>query len=124
MDGPSPRAPISRLGPKRPALRRRSEQSCSNWPRPWPTRCGVGRLLSLETLPNVRLGVIPFDREAPALYLNGFTLFDVPDEPSVLVETLGHELLLSDPDQLTTYRETFGRLLDAAATGERAHALV
>ncbi|MBV9846091.1 MAG: helix-turn-helix transcriptional regulator [Kutzneria sp.] len=84
----------------------------------------MDRLLSLETLPNVSLSVIPFDSEATSLYLNGFTIFDVPDDPAVLVETLSHEFWLNDTSNLTSYRHVFDDLSEAAVTGQRAHELI
>lgn len=82
------------------------------------------RLLSLLTLPNVTLSVVPFDREATALYLNGFTIFEIPDEPTVLVETLSHELWLNDADHLATYRRTFSNLAENAVTGQQVPELI
>lgn len=82
------------------------------------------RLLSLLTLPNISVSVIPFDREATALYLNGFTIFDVPDDPAVLVETHSHELWLNDPGHLADYRRIFHSLAEAAVTGHEANELI
>jgi transcriptional regulator with XRE-family HTH domain len=76
----------------------------------------LDRLLSIATLPNVTIGVLPFSREAVALYTNGFTIFDIPDEPYVLVETLTQELRLHEAGDLETYREAFARMRAAAAT--------
>ncbi|SRR5216683_4647440 len=84
----------------------------------------MDRLLSIETLPNVHVGVVPFGREATALYANGFTIFEVPDDPIVLVEILTTDLMLSDTRDLSAYREAFGRLQDAAVTGQEARQLI
>jgi transcriptional regulator with XRE-family HTH domain len=84
----------------------------------------MDRLLSIETLPNVHIGVVPFGREATALYANGFTIFEVPDDPIVLVEILTTDLMLSDARDLSAYREAFGRLQDAAVTGQEARSLI
>lgn len=86
-------------------------------------RAQMDRLLSLETLPNVSVSVIPFDREASELYLNGFTIFDV-DEPAVLIETVSHELWLTDPSHLADYRQRFKNLAEDSVTGEHAHELI
>lgn len=82
------------------------------------------RLLSLLTLPNVTISVVPFDREATALYLNGFTIFGTPGDPAVLIETFSHEFWLTDPDQLATYEQIFANLVDAAVTGQHGHELI
>jgi transcriptional regulator with XRE-family HTH domain len=78
------------------------------------------RLLSVSTLPNVTVGVLPDDQEAVALYANGFTILDVPDAPFVLVETLTQELQLHEEGDLQVYREAFARLREAALTGPAA----
>lgn len=82
------------------------------------------RLLSLLTLPNITIRVVAFDCEAAALYLNGFTIFDVPDDPAVLVETLSHELWLNDPGYLATYQQIFNNIAETATTGQRVHELI
>lgn len=80
----------------------------------------LDRLMSIATLPNVTIGVLPFDQEAVALYTNGFTIFDVPDDPFVLVETNTQELYLHEAGELATYRQIFARLHDSAMIDEVA----
>ncbi|GAA3957253.1 helix-turn-helix transcriptional regulator [Actinomadura viridis] len=84
----------------------------------------LDRLLSLATLPNVTIGVLPFDRQATTLYLNGFTIFDHPEDPFVLVETYHGERRFRDEDKLAQYRAAFSRLRESAATGTEATALI
>lgn len=80
----------------------------------------LDRLASIATLPNVLVGVLPFNREAVALHTNGFTIYDVPDDPLVLVETLTQELFLHEDSDLTTYRGAFAVMRDAALVGSDA----
>lgn len=84
----------------------------------------LDRLLSLATLPNVTIGVLPFDREATTLYVNGFTIFDHPEDPFVLVETYHGEQRFRDEDNLNKYREAFARLRESAVTGVDATAVI
>jgi transcriptional regulator with XRE-family HTH domain len=84
----------------------------------------LDHLLSIATLPNVTIGVLPNTDEAPALYLNGFTIFGIPDDPLVLVETFHLEEKLDDEANLATYRGLFARMWAAAATGDEASALI
>lgn len=76
----------------------------------------LDRLLSIATLPNVTVGILPFDRQAETLYLNGFTIFEHPDDPFVLVETYGGERRYHDGETIGSYREVFARLHAAAVT--------
>jgi transcriptional regulator with XRE-family HTH domain len=80
----------------------------------------LDRLASIATLPNVTIGVLPYGREATMLHLNGFTIFDHPEKPFVLLETYGGEQRLNKEDEITPYRVAFSRLRDAAVTGQGA----
>lgn len=84
----------------------------------------LDRLLSFATLPNVTIGVLPYDREATTLYVNGFTIFDHPDDPFVLVETYHGERRFRDETRLGKYRAAFARLREAAVTGAEATAVI
>lgn len=87
-------------------------------------RAQLDRLLSLATLPNVTIGVLPFDRQASTLFLNGFTIFDHPEDPFVLVETYHGERRFRDEDKITKYREAFTRLRESAVTGSDGEAVI
>lgn len=84
----------------------------------------LDRLLSIATLPNVTIGVVPFDIEAPVPYVNGFTIFHVPDDPVVLVEVLSTELLLADSTDLALYTQAYDRLAAVAANGANGESLI
>lgn len=79
----------------------------------------MDRLLSVATLPNVEIGVLPFDQEATALSVNGFTIFEVEDEPRVLVELMHGEPEV-DEEGLRTYRDVFATLRASALQGDEA----
>jgi transcriptional regulator with XRE-family HTH domain len=84
----------------------------------------LDRLLSVMTLPNVAVGVLPQGRRQVVLHTNGFTIFDVLDDPFVLVETLTRELHLREDGDLAAYRAAFARAREAAASGSDAVALI
>jgi len=84
----------------------------------------LDRLLSMATLPNVRLGVVPLDREAAAVPANGLTVFDTAEEAVVLVETLTTESFLTGERHLEVYRQAFARFRDAALFGPDATAAI
>ncbi len=84
----------------------------------------LDRLLSIMTLPNVSVGVLPYTRQQVALHTNGFTVFDLPDDPFVLVETLTQELYLHEDSDIATYREVFSRMQGAADSAPGAVAVI
>lgn len=79
----------------------------------------IDRLLSVATLPNVEIGVLPFDQEATALSINGFTIFEVEDDPWVLVEMMHGEDFARE-EGLQTYRDVFATLRSSALLGDDA----
>ncbi|GHC83861.1 transcriptional regulator [Nocardiopsis terrae] len=72
------------------------------------------RLLSIATLSNVSLRVLPLHASFGHLQSNGFLLFENADSPTVIVETFTRELLLTDPDEVDQYREIHTRLTEHA----------
>jgi len=86
-------------------------------------RAQADRLLSLDTLPNVNIAVLPFSAPAPTLPL-AFVIYEIPGEPLVLVETLTSEVLTGDEHEVAEYREAFARLRAASVTGDDAHSLI
>lgn len=71
----------------------------------------IDRLLSLAMLPNVRLGVVPFDRPYVIAPSHGFTLLD---DRLVTVETFSAELHLAQPEEIELYRKVFDSMALAA----------
>ncbi|MFJ6729574.1 helix-turn-helix domain-containing protein [Streptomyces sp. NPDC091281] len=81
----------------------------------------LDRLLAVESLSTVRLGVIPWTRPVPALPRHGFTLLD---RTAVAVETLRDERVLDDPAEVVVYEDTFTCFEEAADFGAEARELV
>ena len=81
----------------------------------------IERLIASSALPNVSLGLIPFDRVAAAVYEHGFAIYEM-DEPFVLVENYHGEDFLADHRDLDIYRRIFKTLADSALTGNDAAA--
>jgi transcriptional regulator with XRE-family HTH domain len=86
-------------------------------------RAQADRLLSLDTLPNVSVAVLPFSVPAPTLPL-AFVIYEIPGEPLVLAETLTSEVLTGDEAEVAVYRDAFTRLRAASVTGDEAHMLI
>ncbi|WP_035858715.1 helix-turn-helix domain-containing protein [Cryptosporangium arvum] len=73
-------------------------------------RAQLERLLAVARIPAVDLAVVPLGARWPVGPLNGFWIFD---RDYALVETLGAELTLREPDEIAVYErifETFSRL--------------
>jgi len=91
---------------------------------PAVTRAQADRLLSVATLPNVSIAVLPSAAAMFVLPTSGFVIYEIPDEPLVLLETLTDELLFGGERELAAYREAFARLREASVTGDDAWALI
>ncbi|MBL3666627.1 helix-turn-helix transcriptional regulator [Streptomyces sp. M2CJ-2] len=81
----------------------------------------LDRLLAVESLDTVRIGVIPWRRPVPVLPRHGFTLCD---RQSVVVEAFPSERLSTEADDLVRYEEMFGRFEGAAVFGGEARDLL
>jgi Domain of unknown function (DUF5753) len=81
----------------------------------------LDRLLAVESLSTVRLGVIPWRRPVPVLPRHGFTLCD---RRAVVVETFDGERVLVDSVELASYGETFERFERAAVFGDEVRELL
>ncbi|WP_243769931.1 helix-turn-helix domain-containing protein [Amycolatopsis acidicola] len=73
----------------------------------------LDRLLSLSTLPNVKLGIIGFDVEYDVAPAHGFWLLD---DERVMIETFSAELNLAQPQEIELYGRIFERLATATGT--------
>ena len=82
------------------------------------------RILRVAEAANADIRVLPFAIQAPVLYTNGFTIYEIPDDPYVLVETMTREQHLREERDLATYRSAFERCMEAALVGEEAVAMV
>ncbi|MFL1381434.1 MULTISPECIES: helix-turn-helix domain-containing protein [unclassified Nocardiopsis] len=74
----------------------------------------VDRLLSVATLTNVALRVLPLSSPFGHLQSNGFLLFEIPGEPTVIVETFTRELAITDPEEVGQYRDIHAALTEHA----------
>ncbi|MEW2113802.1 DUF5753 domain-containing protein [Streptomyces sp. NPDC005474] len=81
----------------------------------------LDRLLAVESLSTVRLGVIPWRRAVPVMPRHGFTLCD---RDAVVVETFRGERVLGDAADVTGYEETFDRFERAAIFGPEVRELL
>jgi hypothetical protein len=90
---------------------------------PAVARAQADRLISLDTLPNISIAVLPFSVPQPA-WPSAFVLYEIPDEPLVVIETLTDEVVIGDERQVSVYREAFAQLRAAAVTDEEAHRLI
>ncbi|MCZ2527771.1 helix-turn-helix domain-containing protein [Streptomyces sp. HB2AG] len=81
----------------------------------------LDRLLAVESLDTVRLGVIPWRRPVPVLPRHGFTLCD---RQAVVVEAFPSERVLTEADDLARYEEMFGRFEGAAVFGGEVRELL
>ncbi|MFD3821593.1 helix-turn-helix domain-containing protein [Streptomyces sp. NPDC058625] len=79
------------------------------------------RLLAVESLSTVRLGVIPWRRAVPVLPRHGFTLCD---SRTVVIETFRGERVVDDPAEVSAYEETFTRFEGAAVFGAEVRELL
>jgi transcriptional regulator with XRE-family HTH domain len=82
------------------------------------------KIISVMTLANVSVSVIPFAATPGALFVSGFVIYDIPDEPMVLVEILSRELQLRTSWDVGLYEATFERLADSAVGGQGAAELI
>jgi transcriptional regulator with XRE-family HTH domain len=81
----------------------------------------LGHLLTVSTLPNVELGIVPVDAEVETAPAHGFWIFD---DELVLVETIAAELMLREPEEIALYARVFEALHRAARLGDAARAIV
>lgn len=80
----------------------------------------IGRLISMSMMPNIRLGIIPFDTFCAVAPQHGFW---VQDSDLVTVETFSAELNLAQPPEIELYTKVFETLALAAVYERKARAL-
>ena len=78
------------------------------------------RLMGTIGIPNVRFGVLPARRRLPYWPTEGYWMVD----QLVIVEWLGEEQQVTDPDQVAVYHEVTDLLWTAAIEGDEARALL
>jgi hypothetical protein len=99
-----------------------TEAALRTWPgNPSLMLAQFDRLLAVESLSTVRLGVIPWRRAVPVMPRHGFTLCD---ERAVVVESFRGERVLDDSDEVAAYADAFRRFEEAAIFGREARELL
>ncbi|MET9241214.1 helix-turn-helix transcriptional regulator [Nonomuraea sp. NPDC003709] len=81
----------------------------------------LDRLVSASTLPNVRLGVIPFGTPFVIGPGCGFWIFD---DRQVIVEIFSAELTLTQAQEIDLHEKVFGAMASIAAYGASARAVI
>jgi transcriptional regulator with XRE-family HTH domain len=81
----------------------------------------IDRLVSFAALPNVRLGIIPFETAYLVAPTHGFWLLD---NDRVMVETFSAELNLSQPQEIELYGGIFEQMASVASYGRSARAVI
>ncbi|RDG35932.1 helix-turn-helix domain-containing protein [Streptomyces corynorhini] len=81
----------------------------------------LDRLVSLSTLPNVKLGIIAFSTRYTVAPWHGFWILD---HDRVMVETYSAELNLAQPSEVKLYGTAFEQLAAVATYGRAARALI
>ncbi|MFJ9742544.1 helix-turn-helix domain-containing protein [Streptomyces sp. NPDC101166] len=81
----------------------------------------LDRLLAVESLSTVRLGVVPWRQAMPVMPRHGFTLCD---RAAVVVETFRGEHVLAGSTEVAGYEETFSRFEEAATFGPEVRELL
>lgn len=81
----------------------------------------LDRLMALEGLPSLDLGVIPSSSLVPVIPLSGFVVFD---DQLVVIETLAGDLRVNDPAEVARYAGWFDLLSKSAVRGREAAHLI
>ncbi|MEO3853746.1 helix-turn-helix transcriptional regulator [Acrocarpospora sp. B8E8] len=98
------------------------EQALRTWFGNAATQTGqLERILVVESLPNVRLGIIPMMIERPCVASMGFWIYD---ERLVLMETPTASIEVTMPSEIELYEQIFDLLAHVSVYGESARSLV
>ena len=81
----------------------------------------LGHLLTVGTLPNVSLGVVPMRADRSRMPVEGFWIFD---SAQVNVELVSGYLTITQPSEVAMYADTFAELADLAVYGANARARI
>jgi hypothetical protein len=77
----------------------------------------LDRLLSMASLPNVAVSVVPYGPgRMPRLH--PFVMWELEDETLITVETYSAELQVRDPADVQRYQEVWARLMEDAVGGD------
>ncbi len=81
----------------------------------------LGYLLAVMSLPNVSLGVVPFQGRRKLWPMETFSIFD---DSRVQVELLSARVVVTTPGEISMYAKAFQDLARMAVYGARARALI
>ncbi|MDV9189049.1 helix-turn-helix transcriptional regulator [Streptomyces sp. SR27] len=81
----------------------------------------LGHLISVASLPNVSVGVVPMRPDRERWPAEGFWIYDTAQ---VNVELISGYLTITQPSEVTMYAETFAELAALAVYGAAARALI
>ncbi|MFK4089863.1 helix-turn-helix domain-containing protein [Kribbella sp. NPDC020789] len=81
----------------------------------------IGHLISMTTLPTIRVGIVPFGVPLAAAPAHGFYLYD---DKLVLVELFTAVLHVTQTDEVRAYERVFTKLANAAIYGADARSLL
>ncbi len=81
----------------------------------------LGHLISIASLPNVSLGVVPMRPDRERWPAEGFWIYDTAQ---VNVELISGYLTLTQPSEVAMYAETFTELAELAVYGAQARVLI
>jgi transcriptional regulator with XRE-family HTH domain len=81
----------------------------------------LGHLISIASLPNVSLGVVPMRPDRERWPAEGFWIYDAAQ---VNVELISGYLTLTQPSEVAMYAETFTELAELAVYGAQARVLI
>lgn len=81
----------------------------------------LDRLVALCAMNTIHVGIIGFGAELTESPKHGFWIFD---DQRVLVETIGAELTLTQPQEIALYRRVFDKLATCASYGAAARQLI
>jgi len=81
----------------------------------------LGHLITIGTLPNVSLGIVPMRPDRTRWPCEGFWIYD---SAQANVELVSGYLTITQPAEIEQYATTFAELADAAVYGTRARALI
>ncbi|HUK71994.1 MAG TPA: helix-turn-helix transcriptional regulator [Streptosporangiaceae bacterium] len=87
-------------------------------------RAQAEKISSVVTLPNVSIAVLPFTASQSLIIQSSFAIYEIPDEPLVLVELLAGEAIFTSIPDIQLYRDAFAEILNTAVTDRDAAQLI
>lgn len=81
----------------------------------------LGQLITVGSLPNVSLGILPMSPDRTRMPVEGFWIYD---SGQVNVELVSGYLTITQASEVAAYAETFGELADLALYGADARAVI